>query len=382
MQKGLVFRIGNINLNLLPEKTGMTKRIIILHFALIILLAGPGNVLANPDWTDIAEADLNLMGNYVGEWYNAPEKSYQLINPALSAQVINVDVGVYDVRFLQNLDRRAEDYYSARGVLLENGKLVHETAGWIFEVDDEGLYGIGSIYGKQAKFKLKRVSLESPTLGKKAPEGATVLFDGSSFDAWVHADGRPLTWTLTEEGYMEVNPSKYHKDAKPPVGGPIMTKESFKDVRYHMEFRYPVEPGLAGQARGNSGVFFQGSDVSIAFEVQILNSYGLEGYWNECGALYRMVGPKVNAARPPIQWQTYDVEYKAARFKAGELVKRPRITVWHNGVLIHHDQEIFHGTQHYQANRSNLPPQEPGPISLQDHSNRIQFRNIWIERLD
>jgi hypothetical protein len=128
-------------------------------------------------------------------------------------------------------------------------------------------------------------------------------------------------------------------------------------------------------------LFFQGSDNAYAFEVQILNSYGLGGYWNECGGLYRMVAPKVNAARPPLQWQTYDVEYKSARYKDGKLVKRPRITVRHNGVLIHNNQELVHGTQHVEANRTNMPPQEPGPVMLQDHSNRMQFRNIWIEEL-
>jgi hypothetical protein len=346
-----------------------------------LLLAGCNAALASAEWTEIADADLNLMGNYVGKWSEAPENSYQLINPTLSAQVINVDVGVYDVKFVQNLDRRADSYYEAKGAGLFEDVISFGKDGWVFDVDEDGLHGYGTVYGKVAKFHLKRVMLESPTMGKKAPKGAQVLFDGSNFDAWVHTDGRPMTWTLTEEGYMEINPSAAHKKAKPPVGGAIMTKDTYKDVRYHMEFRYPVEPGKHGQGRGNSGLFFQGNDVAYAFEVQVLNSYGLEGYWNECGGLYRMVAPKVNAARPPLQWQTYDVEYKAARFKGNEVVKRPRITVWLNGVLIHNDQEIFHGTQHVEAQRSNTPPKDPGPIMLQDHSNRIQFRNIWIEEL-
>ncbi|MCB1119918.1 MAG: DUF1080 domain-containing protein [Verrucomicrobiae bacterium] len=357
----------------------MLKRTILFLFGLFLLLRSLG---ASEDWTDIPEADLKLMGNYVGQWFNAPKNSYQEINPTLSAQVINVDVGVYDVKFVQNLDRRADNYYLATGAPLFDDVIRFGKDGWSFEVDKDGLHGFGTVYGKVAEFKLKRVVLESPTMGKKAPKGATVLFDGSNFDAWEHTDGRPLTWTLTKEGYMEVNPSAAHKDAKPPVGGAINTKETFKDVRYHMEFRYPVEPGKHGQGRGNSGLFFQGNDVAFAYEVQILNSYGLEGYWNECGGLYRMIAPKVNAARPPLQWQTYDVEYRAARYKDGELVKRPRITVWLNGVLIHNDQELFHGTQHVEAQRSNLPPKDPGPIMLQDHSNRIQFRNIWVERLD
>ncbi len=378
----MVFKGWSSNFaSLFSSRLTMIKTIILPFFSFWLLLAGTNAALASADWTDIADADLHLMGNYVGEWYDAPEKSYQDINPTLSAQVINVDVGVYDVKFLQNLDRRADPYHIAKGASLYEGSINYGQNGWSLKVDENGLTGYGDVYGKVAKFKLKRVELESPTLGKKVPKGAKVLFDGSDMDAWVHTDGRPMTWTLTEEGYMEINPSKYHRGAMPPIGGPIMTKDTFKDVRYHMEFRYPVEPGLTGQGRGNSGLFFQGSDVAVAFEVQILNSYGLGGYWNECGGLYRLVAPKVNAARPPLQWQTYDVEYKAARFKDGELVKRPRITVRHNGVLIHNDQELFHATQHLEASRSNLPPQEPGPIMLQDHSNRIQFRNIWIEEL-
>lgn len=370
------------NLHALPiRKFIMLRKIIPTLITLWLFMTGVNSALTGADWTEIADADSKLMGNYVGQWFDAPDLSYQKINPSLAAQVINVDVGVYDVRFVQNLDRRAEDYHSARGLKLKNGTLAYYGDGWNFEVDETGLHGTGTIYEKESKFHIKRVVLESPTLGKNAPEGATVLFDGTNFDAWVHTDGRPLTWTLTDEGFMEVNPSKYHRNAKPPVGGPIMTKATFKDVRYHMEFRYPVEPGLVGQARGNSGLFFQGSDTAMAFEVQILNSYGLEGYWNECGALYRMIAPKVNAARPPLQWQTYDVEYTSARYKEGKLMKRPHISVWHNGVQIHNNQELFHATQHYEANRSNLPPREPGPVMLQDHSNRIQFRNIWIEEL-
>jgi hypothetical protein len=332
----------------------MLKKTIPTLVSFWLFAAGINAALASANWSEIAEADLKLMGNYVGAWSEAPEKSYQDINPTLSAQVINVDVGVYDVKFVQNLDRRADPYHMARGATLFEDAISYGQNGWSFTVDEAGLHGYGSVYGKMAKFHLKRVELESPTMGKKAPMGEKVLFDGSNFDAWVHIDGRPMTWTLTEEGYMEINPSKYHKGAKPLVSGAIMTKDTFKDVRYHMEFRYPVEPGLSGQGRGNSGLFFQGSDNAYAFEVQILNSYGLGGYWNECGGLYRLVAPKVNAARPPLQWQTYDVEYTSARYKNGKLVKRPRISVWHNGVQIHNDQELVHGTQHYEANRTHM----------------------------
>ncbi len=337
---------------------------------------------ASPEWTDIAGADRDLMGDYIGIWYDPPDKSYQKINPTLSAQVINVDVGNYRVRFVQNPDRRAEVYFEG-DANLKGERIVHQGDEWNFTVGKDGLNGTGTIYGKTGPFKLKRVVLRSPTLGKKAPKGAIVLFDGTNFDAWEHQDGRAVTWTLLGEGAMEVTRGAPNDKGVPRVGGTIVSRQSFKDLRLHMEFRYPVEPGKKGQGRGNSGLFFQGGNAETAYEVQILNSYGLEGYWNECGALYRLIAPKVNAARPPLQWQTFDVEYRAARFDdKGKALKNPRITVRLNGVLIHHEQELFHRTQHREEVRFRGPPRDPGSIMLQDHRNRLQFRNIWVEELD
>ena len=158
---------------------------------------------ASADWTEIAEADRDLMGDYVGIWYDPPDKSYQKINPTLSAQVINVDVGHYRVRFVQNLDRRAEVYFEGDADL-KGQRIVHKGEEWNFTVNKGGLNGTGTIYGKTGPFKLERVVLRSPTLGEKAPEGAIVLFDGSNFDAWEHQDGRAVTWSLLGDGAMEV----------------------------------------------------------------------------------------------------------------------------------------------------------------------------------
>lgn len=171
---------------------------------------------------------------------------------------------------------------------------------------------------------------------------------------------------------MEVRSARTDEDRKQNIGGEIQTKKSFGDCKVHLEFRYPVEPGKAGQGRGNSGFFFQGD-----YEVQVLNSYGLQGWWNECGALYKTSPPKVNAARPPMEWQTYDVVYKASVWENGKKVSPPRITVRLNGVLIHQDQEIPHATAHAFASRT-AEPKGDGPIKLQDHGNAIQFRNIWL----
>ncbi|HCR30300.1 MAG TPA: hypothetical protein DIV79_09820 [Opitutae bacterium] len=340
----------------------------------VVFGAGSG-----PEWTDVAEADKVLMGDYVGEWLNGPEKSYQEINPNLCSQVINIDEGVYRVKFTQDHNRRAEVYYSGE-VRLEGDEIVAKDGDWDFRVTKSGLIGRGAIGGNVSEFSLKRVKLGSPTLRAKPPRGAIRLFDGSDFDEWEHTDGRKVTWTLLENGVMEINPTAANKDAEPPIGGTIITKRKFKDVRFHMEFRYPVEPGKSGQGRGNSGLFFQGVAPN-GYEVQILNSYGLDGLWNELGALYKLLPPKVNAARPPMEWQTYDVTYRAPIYENGDLKQRARITVRLNGIVVQKNEEIIFQTAHKQADRAIRPPSEPLPISLQDHSNRIQFRNIWVKEL-
>lgn len=331
---------------------------------------------ASPAWTDVSYVDRELMGNYIGEWIDPPERSYYDINPQLSAQVISIDEQRYHVKFMQDLERRAHLYHEGEASV--RGRTIrYDNDGWEFVIDADGMRGSAPWGDGRARFELKRVMLESPTMGIQPPENAVVLFDGSSLDEWQHADGRANTWHLWDDGVMEINPSRENEDADPPIGGAIFTKRKFKDVRAHLEFRYPVEPGKQGQGRGNSGFFFQGP-----YEVQILNSYGLQGLWNECGALYKLMPPQVNAARPPMQWQTYDVIYRAPVYdEGGNLLENPRITVWLNGVLIHNDVEIVFATSHTQAGRDVKPPLQPAPLQLQDHSNRIQFRNIWVEEL-
>lgn len=345
------------------------------HLALVSLFTTmttlPAAEGASADWTNVALADLELMGDYEGTYLDAPKGHYFEINKPLAAQIMNIREGEYAIRFTQQLDARADPYFEGTGKL-EGDAIVFAANGWSGKATKEGLTGTASNAGKQVKFDLKRVERASPSLGAKAPEGAIVLFDGKNIDQWQHGDGRPVSWHLLENGAMEVRGAKSKEERQKGIGGDIQTKESFGDCRIHLEFRYPVEPGKAGQGRGNSGFFFQRD-----YELQILNSYGLHGYWNECGALYKLSPPKVNAARPPMQWQTYDVEYTASVWKDGKKVAPPRITVRHNGVLIHDNEEVTHVTAHAFDQRDK-EPNGPGPIRLQDHGNAIQFRNIWI----
>ena len=110
------------------------------------------------------------------------------------------------------------------------------------------------------------------------------------------------------------------------------------------------------------------------YEVQMLDSFGLEGKNNECGGVYTKADPKVNMCLPPLVWQSYDVEFANAVVENGKTIKPAQLTLKHNGVVIHDDLEITGTTG---GSRSD-PEGTPGPIKLQGHGNPLQYRNIWI----
>lgn len=193
---------------------------------------------------------------------------------------------------------------------------------------------------------LEKVGRKSPTLGAKPPEGAIVLFDGTSADKF--ANGK-----ITMKDLLAAD---------------CETKDKFGDHTLHIEFRTPFRPKARGQERGNSGVYVQGR-----YECQVLDSFGLEGENNECGGIYSISKPKVNACFPPLTWQTYDIEFKAAVFEGDKKVKNARVTIRHNGIVIHDNLELPHGTP-------GKNPEAAGPdvIYLQGHGNPVVYRNIWV----
>jgi hypothetical protein len=213
----------------------------------------------------------------------------------------------------------------------------------------------GRMTGKTDKgeaFDLRRTVRESPTLGAKPPAGAIVLFDGTGKDAWTGGRVDETKKTLCTDG----------RDIK--------TNQKFLNYTMHVEFLLPFRPAARGQGRGNSG-FYQ-ADL---YEVQILDSFGLEGASNECGGVYTKAAPQVNMCLPPLQWQTYDVDFQSAQADAGGAkTKNAVITLRHNGVVIHENFEINGKT----GGARNEPEGTPGPIKLQGHGNPLQFRNIWI----
>jgi hypothetical protein len=201
------------------------------------------------------------------------------------------------------------------------------------------------------------------------PSDAIVLFDGRSLAAWRSADDTtwPARWRIAN-GYMEVVKGT----------GAIETRRAFGDVQLHIEWASPAVPHGEGQERGNSGVFLMGR-----YEVQVLDSYGNRTYPDgQAAALFGQFPPLVNASVPPGQWQAYDIVFRRPRFDAaGKLLRPARVTVLHNGVLVHDAVELT-GPTAFQAR----PPYEKHadrlPFSLQDHGMPVRFRNVWVRELE
>jgi len=204
---------------------------------------------------------------------------------------------------------------------------------------------------------------------KAPPSDAVVLFDGSDLSAWesVEGDGSPAEWNISGD----------HVTVAPGTGG-IQTRQGFGSVQLHVEWRSPEEIEGEGQGRGNSGIFLQSN-----YELQVLDSYDNESYSNGmAGSMYKQHIPLVNAAREPGEWQSYDILYTAPEFNEDGSVGSPaRITVFWNGVLVQDDVEIKGATQ-YIGHPSYEEHEDKLPIVLQDHSNPVSFRNIWLRELD
>ena len=195
---------------------------------------------------------------------------------------------------------------------------------------------------------MEKTERKSSTLGEKPPPGAVVLFDGTSADAW-------------EGGHMD--------DRHLLMAG-CKGKQSFTNFQAHVEFLLPFKPLGRGQDRGNSGVYLQDR-----YEIQVLDSFGLKGENNECGGIYTQHKPQVNMCFPPLTWQTYDIDFTAATYDAsGKKTKNARLTLRHNGVVVHDDVELKSNTP---GNGKNENP-SGGPFQLQGHGNPVFYQNIWV----
>ena len=310
----------------------------------------------NPAYTSAKDAgpDFAIQGEYVGnvELNNGEQHK-------VGAQVIAKGGGKFRIKFhLGGLPgdgwdgaiTRFADAQTKDGKTTISGQLTDPVGGDAAK-DISGTIASGVLTTKvdDHTSTFKRVLRKSPTLSAKPPAGAIVLFDGTNADAW--KGGKLVEGNLLNNG--------------------IYSKREFKDFKAHVEFRLPFMPYGRGQGRANSGFYPQGHN----YEVQILDSFGLDGKNNECGGLYTVVAPSVNMCYPPLSWQTYDIEFKPARFDAsGKKTADAVITVAQNGVTIHDHVAIPQCTEDHNRKIEN----KPGPIHLQNHGNPVVFRNIWV----
>jgi len=202
----------------------------------------------------------------------------------------------------------------------------------------------------------------------RPPSDAVILFDGKDLSKWqTRSNGKFVTpkWDV-ENGYMEVVPKS----------GSIESKEKFGDCQIHVEWASPTKIEGNGQGRGNSGVLIMGR-----YEIQVLDSYNNPSYSDgQAGAMYGQYPPLVNAVRETGDWNIYDIIFEAPKFEKMVLVKPAYVTVILNGVVLHHRQAFIGGVAWKRVGKYS-PHDAIGPIQLQDHSNPVRYRNIWVRPL-
>ena len=291
-----------------------------------------------------ADADFGLQGEYVG-YLAPPEREWQRVG----LQVVALGSGKFDaVLYAGGLpgagwDGRTKEKLSggreATGPFLRGADKAISLA--------SGQAAVFTTAGRELG-TLAFIHRESPTMGAAPLPGATDLFHGRDTNEFTGGK-------LAPDGTL--------------LSG-VLTKMPVLDFHMHLEFRTPYMPQARGQGRGNSGVYIQ-----QRYEVQILDSFGLEGVDNECGGLYKQQAPSVNMCLPPLAWQTYDIWFTAARWATDGKTKiaNARITVLHNGVPINSNREITAKTGGGKTEGT-----EDFPINLQDHGNPVTFRNIWL----
>ena len=339
------------------------KRIVLSLIAAITLtstitsisMAAPKKAPAappKPPVLDPSKVD-KYTGEYAGEFVVDGKKGEGL------AQVIAEGKGQYRAVLMRGLWKTAKDARQVRieltGKVDADGNVPLEGKGW-----KGTLIGRKTLVAKADKgsFDGKWTVRKSPTLAAKPPKGAIVLlpFEPAkepNMDEWANKKWIPLT-----NGAMRVG------------RGSNFTVRKFGSVKLHIEFRCPYEPTRRGQGRGNSGVYLQ-----KRYEVQVLESFGLASKSNDCGSIYKVANTKINACLPPLQWQTYDIEFSNAVIGPdGKAKTPPMMSVKHNGIETHKDQVLPGKTT--AAAASGLTVKDS--LMLQDHGNKVEYRNIWI----
>ena len=230
----------------------------------------------------------------------------------------------------------------------------------------------------------------SQTFNLAAPEGAVVIFDGTNLDQFRPGAQMNEAPQVQRPGGGGGNVGQGQGGQRPggagagagsaafvPIGNTLWAEAATtafekKPYKMHIEFMLSYMPQARGQARSNSGVY-----IDERYECQVLDSFGLEGVDNECGGFYQLAKPLLNMCFPPLTWQTYDITFTPAKWDGNNKTTNARVSVVHNGVIIHDDLEL---ARHTPGRRNEGP--EPLGVYLQGHGNKVQYRNIWIQYID
>ena len=227
------------------------------------------------------------------------------------------------------------------------------------------LIGTTKSFSQQDK-EIPQPEVVKPGKNWNAPSDAIILFNGGSLENFE---------SVKDDSNAEWNVEGDHFVVEPGTGN-IHTKQHFGDCQLHIEWKAPEEAaGKEGQKSGNSGIYMMGK-----YEVQVLNSYENTTYPDgQAAAIYKQHPPLVNASREPGEWQVYDIVFIAPKFNADGTEKEPGyMTVFHNGVLVQYHSEIKGPTTAYNKNLPETATE--GPLMLQDHNNKVSYRNIWIRK--
>lgn len=217
---------------------------------------------------------------------------------------------------------------------------------------------------KQTALVLFSLSITISTLKAEnmPPEGAIHFISDKGVQKMINEKNpeQPLSWTFS-------------KGVLTATKGQIITDMPVKNFKAHIEFNVNNKPENPPGNNGNSGVYIQ-----QRYEIQILNSYGRNDKYShsDCASLYKFKKPDKIVCKPAGEWQTFDIEFHAAKWKDGKKIANARITLYHNGVLVHDNVELPNST-----GRGKEESPEALPLRLQYHGNEVKFRNFWLKEI-
>lgn len=359
----------------------------LLAVALALAWAGSGHAQddTDPKFTitnpDTIYRDLDMQGEFKGHALLSPFSELDF-----GLQIVSMGGGQFQGQLL--IGGLPADGWNNVGKIRLLGKLDAPTdriltmVGGAYAVTVRGTESAAVVRYQNSEMNLGnlyRVRRVSPSMGAEVPEGGTLLFDGNP------EPPAPPPCVLIFNPCCPCCCTVYCPPPPPPLGTSLwenakLTEEGlllpgaklknvYENFKLHVEFRVPYMPNARGQERGNSGIYLNGRQ-----EIQILDSYGLQGAENEAGAIYRYKAPDLNMALPPLTWQTYDIIYQAPVFNAGgKKTLNARITLKHNGIVVQDNVEVESPTGAGPAEGPNLLP-----LILQDHGAPVVFRNIWV----